>query len=108
MSALHNSPNLCRFRFLDQPSLEAAAQSLSVLQARHYPPKTIQTTIGMIKTFCLCLPASCQSRIYRDFTRTTAVDIDAWFDAAHHHGVAPSTINNLLNALHRFFAFLQE
>jgi hypothetical protein len=77
MSALHNSRNLRKLRFLDQPSLEAVAQYLRVLQARHYSPKTIQTTSGLIKTFCVCLPASCQSRIYRDFAHTTAVDIDA-------------------------------
>ena len=105
MSALHNSPDLRRLRFLDQPSLEAVAQYLSVLQTRHYAPKTIQTTIGMFKTFCMCLPASCRSRISRDVTRTTAVDIDAWLDAAHHHGLAPSTINNILNALHRMFVW---
>jgi site-specific recombinase XerD len=108
VSALHNSPDLCRLHFLEQPSLDAVAQYLRVLQARHYAPKTMQTTIGMIKTFCVCLPASCRSRIYRDFTRTTAADIDAWLDAAHHHGFAPATINNILNTLHRFFAFLQE
>jgi integrase/recombinase XerD len=62
----------------------------------------------MINTFCACLPASCRSRISRDFTRTTAVDIDAWLDAAHHRGLAPATINHILNALHRFFGFLQE
>ena len=108
MSALHNSPDLRRLSFLGRPSREAVAQYLTVLRARHYAPTTIQTTIGVIKTFCVLLPMARQPRIYRDLTHTTLDDIDAWLDAAHHHGLAPSTINNILNALHRFFAFLQE
>jgi site-specific recombinase XerD len=40
--------------------------------------------------------------------QVTSDDIDAWLDAAHHDGLAPSTIHNILNGLHRFFAFLQE
>jgi site-specific recombinase XerD len=54
------------------------------------------------------LPPAQQPRIFWDITQTTPDDIDAWLDVAHHHGLAPSTINNILNALHRFFAFLQE
>ena len=64
--------------------------------------------MGLIKTFCVLLPAARQSRVYRDFTQVTPDDIDAWLDAAHDHGLAPSTRNNILNALHRFFTFLQE
>jgi site-specific recombinase XerD len=93
---------------LGQPSREVVAYYLTMLRARHYAPKTIQATIGMLKAFCVRLPLAHQPRIFWDITQTTADDIDTWLDVAHHHGLAPSTINNILNALHRFFAFLQE
>jgi integrase/recombinase XerD len=108
MNALYNSPDLRQLPFLGQPSREVVAHYLTMLRARHYAPKTIQATIGMLKAFCVRLPPAHQPRIAWDITQTTADDIDTWLDVAHHHGLAPSTINNILNALHRFFAFLQE
>jgi site-specific recombinase XerD len=108
MNALHHSPDLRRLQFLGQPSREVVAHYLTMLKARHYAPKTIQATIGTLKAFCVRLPPAQQPRIFWDITQTTADDIDTWLDVAHHHGLAPSTIHNILNALHRFFAFLQE
>jgi site-specific recombinase XerD len=108
MNALQNSPDLRRLQFLGQPSREVVAHDLTMLKARHDAPKTIQATIGMLKAFCVRLPLAHQPWIFWDITQTTADDIDTWLDVAHHHGLAPSTINNILNALHRFFAFLQE
>ena len=84
------------------------AHYLTTLKARHYAPKTIQATIGTLKAFCVRLPPAHQPRICWDITQTTADDIDTWLDAAHHQGLAPSTINNILNVMHRFFAFLHE
>jgi site-specific recombinase XerD len=80
---------------------------LTMLKARHDAPKTIQATIGMLKAFCVRLPLAHQARIAWDITQTTANDSDTWLDVAHYDR-APSTINNLLNARHRFLAFLQE
>jgi site-specific recombinase XerC len=108
MNRLHSIPHLRRLPFLRAHNQHLVAEYLAFLTARHYSPKTIQATVGMIKTFCVLLPAARQSRVYRDFTQVTPDDIDAWLDAAHHYGLAPSTRNNILNALHRFFAFLQE
>jgi site-specific recombinase XerD len=107
MDALHHSPDLRQLAFLGQPSREVVAHYLTMLKARHYAPKTIQATIGTLKAFCARLPAAHQPRVCWDITQTTADDIDVWLDVAH-HGLAPSTINTILNALHRFFAFLQE
>src|SRR5215211_6860603 len=108
MNRLHSGLQLRRLPFLHARNQRLVAEYLRFLTARHYSPKTIQATVGMVKSFCVLLPVAHQSRVYRDFTRTTSDDIDAWLDAAHHHGLAPSTLNNILNALHRFFAFLQE
>jgi site-specific recombinase XerD len=107
MNALPNSPDLRRLQFLGQPSREAVAPYLTMLKARRYAPKTIQATIGMLKAFCVRLPPAHHARISRDITQTTPDNINAWLDVAH-YDLAPSTINNILNALHRFFAFLQE
>src|SRR5687768_11822100 len=84
---------------MTSPSVSKAAKNQDVVTC--FAPKTIQTTIGTLKTFCVLLPEACQSRIYRDVTHATPVDIDVWLDAAHRHGFAPSTLNNILNALHR-------
>jgi site-specific recombinase XerD len=108
MNRLHSIPHLHRLPFLGAPNQRLVAAYLRFLTARHDSPKTIQATVGLIKTFCVLLPAARQSRVYRDFTQVTPDDIDAWLEAAHYHGLAPSTLNNLLNALHRCFAFLQE
>jgi integrase/recombinase XerD len=108
MNRLHSIPHLRRLPFLRARNQRLVAQYLAFLTARHYSPKTIQSTVGLLKTFCVLLPAARQSRVYRDFTQVTPDDIDAWLEAAHHHGLAPSTLNNILNVLHRFFAFLQE
>jgi site-specific recombinase XerD len=108
MDARRHSPDLRRLQFLGQPSREVVAHYLTMLKARHYASKTIQATIGTLKTFCVRLPPAYQPRICWDITQTTADDIDVWLDMAHHHGLAPSTINTILNALQRFFAFLQE
>jgi site-specific recombinase XerD len=108
MNRLHSGLQLRRLPFLHARNQRLVAEYLRFLTARHSSPKTIQATVGMVKSFCVLLPVAHQSRGYRDFTRTTSDDIDAWLDAAHHHGLAPSTLNNILNALHRFFAFLQE
>jgi site-specific recombinase XerD len=108
VDALHHSPDLRQLAFLGQPSREVVAHYLTMLKARHYAPKTIQATIGTVKAFCARLPAAHQPRVLWDSTQTTADDIDVWLDVAHHHGLAPSIINNIPNALHRFFAFLQE
>jgi hypothetical protein len=61
MNALHNSPDLRRLQFLGQPSREAVAPYLTMLKARHYAPKTIQATIGMLKAFCARLPPAHQA-----------------------------------------------
>ena len=107
MDALHDSPDLRRLQFLGPPSREVVAHYLTMLKARHYAPKTLQATIGTLKAFCVRLPPAHRPRICWDLTHTTADDIDTWLDAAHHHGLAPSTINTILHALHRFVAFLQ-
>jgi site-specific recombinase XerD len=108
MDARRHSPDLRRLQFLGQPSREVVAHYLTMLKARHYASKTIQATSGTLKTFCVRLPPAYQPRICWDITQTTADDIAVWLDMAHHHGLAPSTINTILNALQRFFAFLQE
>jgi site-specific recombinase XerD len=108
MDARHHSPDLRQPAFLGQPSRQVVAHDLTMLKARHYAPKTIQATIGTLKAFCARLPPAHQSRVCWDITQTTADDIDRWLDVAHHHGLAPATINTILNVLHRFFAFLQE
>jgi integrase len=108
MDALHHSPALRRRQFVGQPSREVVAHDLTMLKARHYAPQTIQATIGTLKAFCVRLPPAHQPRICWDITPTTADEIDTWLDMAHHRGLAPSTIHNILNTLHRFFAFLQE
>jgi site-specific recombinase XerD len=108
LNRLHSIPRLRRLPFLRARHQRLAAEYLAFLTARHDSPKTLQATVGMIKTFCVLLPAARQSRVYRDFTQVTPDDIDAWLEAAHHDGLAPSTLNNVLNGLHRFFTFLQE
>lgn len=55
----------------------------------------------------MLVPAHQQPRLYQDLAHTTADDIDAWLQAAHRKGLAPSTINHLLSVLHRFFTLLQ-
>jgi site-specific recombinase XerD len=108
MNRLHSAPHLRRLPFLRARHQRLVAKYLAFLTVRHYAPKTTQNTVGLLKTFCVLPPAARQSRVYRDFTQVTPDDIDAWLEAAHHHGLAPSTLNNILNALHRFCAFLQE
>jgi site-specific recombinase XerD len=108
MNRLQNIPHLRRLPFLRRLNRRLVIEYLRFLNARQYSPKTLQATVGMLTTFCMLLPTAQQARICRDFTCTTPDDIDAWLDAAHHKGLAPSTLNNILNALHRFFVFLQE
>jgi site-specific recombinase XerD len=108
MDALHHSPDLRQRAFLGQPSREVVAHDLTMLQARHDAPKTIPATIGTLKAFCARRPPAHQLRVCGDITQTTADDLDRWRDVAHHHGLAPSTINTILNARHRVFAFWQE
>jgi integrase/recombinase XerD len=108
MKRLQAIPQLRRLLFLGAHSQQLVAEYLAFLTARHYSPKTMQATVGVIKTFCVLLPAARQAQVYQDLTQVIPDDIDAWLDAAHHQGLAPSTLNNILNALHRFFAFLHE
>jgi len=108
MNRLHGVPQLRQLPFLGPQSQQLMAAYLASLSARHYSPKILQATVGIIKSFCVRLPVACQARLYPDLTQATPEDIDAWLDAAHHDSLAPSTLNNILNGLHRFFAFLQE
>jgi site-specific recombinase XerD len=108
MNRLYGVPQLRRLPFLGPKSQQLMAAYLASLSARHYSFKILQATVGIIKSFCVRLPVACQARLYPDLTQATTEDIDAWLDAAHYDSLAPSTLNNILNGLHRFFAFLQE
>lgn len=108
MDALQHFPYVRRLPFLGPQSHAELTQYLAWLEARQHSPKTLQTSVGALKTFCVLLPRTRQPLIYEDFVHTTSEDVDAWLQAAHHKGLAPSTINNIVGALHRFFAFLRE
>jgi site-specific recombinase XerD len=108
MDILHKAPDLRRLSFLSPHSKRLVTEYLTFLTARHYAPATIQTTIDTIKSFCMLIPAARQPVLSQDLTCTTPEDGDAWLQAAHGKGLAPSTINNIVGALHRFFAFLHE
>jgi integrase/recombinase XerD len=107
MQRLHTLPHLQRLEFLSPQNQARVAAYLRHLQARQYAPATLRTTCDAIKSFCMLIPAIQQPRLSQDLAYTTANDIDAWLQAAHRKGLAPSTINHLLSVLHRFFTFLQ-
>jgi integrase/recombinase XerD len=108
MERRQNVPDLRRLPFLGPHSQQLVTAYLAFLTARHYARSTIQTTIDTLKSFCVLVPATRRPCLLQDLTRTTPEDVDAWLQAAHHKGLAPSTINNIVGALHRFFAFLCE
>jgi site-specific recombinase XerD len=108
MDRLHHLPQLRRLYGLSQHNQELVTAYLKHLQARHYAPTTLQTTIDGLNSFCRLVPAGRQPHLSQDLASTTADDIEAWLYAAHQAGRAPSTINTLLKCLHRFFAFLQD
>jgi site-specific recombinase XerD len=108
MGTLHKAPEFRRLPVLGPYSQRLVTEYLAFLTARHYAPATIQTTIDTIKSFCILVPAARHPALSQDLTRTTPEDVDAWLQAAYAKGLAPSTINNIVGALHRFFAFLHE
>jgi integrase/recombinase XerD len=108
MDRLHHLPRLRRWHFGGQHNQELVTAYLKHLQARQYAPTTLQITIDALNSFCRLVPAPRQSQLCQDLASTTADDVEAWLDAAHQAGRAPSTINTILKCLHRFFAFLQD
>jgi site-specific recombinase XerD len=106
MDRLHNLPQLRRLQFLGQHNQEIVTAYLKHLQARQYAPTTLQATIDALNSFCRLVPAPRQPQLYQDLASTTADDVEAWLQAAHQAGRAPSTIHTMLKCLHRFFAFL--
>ena len=60
-----------------------------------------------MKSVWVLVPAIQQPRLSQALAPSTADDLEAWLQAAHHKGLAPSTINHLLSVLHRFCTVLQ-
>ncbi|MBI3328010.1 MAG: tyrosine-type recombinase/integrase [Nitrospinae bacterium] len=108
MDRLHPLPQLRRLHVFGQHNQELVTAYLKHLQTRQYAPTTLQTTIDALNSFCRRVPLSRQPRLSQTLASTTAEDIEAWLQAAHHAGLAPSTIHTILKCLHRFFAFLQD
>jgi hypothetical protein len=60
MNCLQSIPHLRRLPCLRSHSQRLVVEYLRFLSARHYSPKTIQATVGMLKTFCMLLPTAHQ------------------------------------------------
>lgn len=108
MSGLPHRLYWRRLECLSPRSRQLVAEYLGFLAARHYAPSTMQATLDALNSFYWRLPAPLQRRLSHDLTQLSPEDVDGWLHAAHHQGLAPSTINTILSALHRLFAFLQE
>jgi site-specific recombinase XerD len=108
MDRLHTLPQLRRLHVLGQHNQELVTAYLKHLQVRQYAPATLQTTIDALNSFCRRVPLPRQPRLSQTLASTTADDIEAWLQAAHDAGLAPSTLQTILKCLYRFFAFLQD
>ncbi len=108
MSDLHRLPLGHLLDFLSPTNQDHVAAYLTLLQARQYAPKSLESIITALKSFCLLLPDARRQRIIADVAQTTPDDVDAWLDAAAAHGLAPATRATRLRVLGGFFAFLGE
>ncbi len=84
----------------------AVAAYLTLLQARHYAPGTLDDLISSLKSFCRLLPEPRRGVIRHDFIQTTPDDVDDWLQAAYAKGLAPSTMQSTLRSVRGFFPFL--
>ncbi len=108
MSTQQPPLSLHRLTFVSTHNQDLVADYLTHLRTRHYSPKTLQTTLGALVSFYRLLPSARRSRLWQDVTLVTPADVDAWLQAAHRTGLAPSTIHTTLNVMRRFCTFLQE
>jgi integrase/recombinase XerC len=108
MSTQQPPLSLHRLTFVSTHNQDLVADYLTHLRTRHYSPKTLQTTLGALVSFYRLLPSARRPRLWQDVTLVTPADVDAWLQAAHRTGLAPSTIHTTLNVMRRFCTFLQE
>jgi site-specific recombinase XerC len=67
----------------------------------------MQATLEVLHSVDWHITAPRPRRLSHDLTHLSPEDVDGWLHTAHHQGVALSTINTSLRALHRLCAFLQ-
>jgi integrase/recombinase XerD len=108
MSTQQPPLSLHRLTFVSTLNQDLVADYLIHLRTRHSSPKTLQTTLSALVTFYRLLPPARRPRLWQDVTRLTPADVDAWLQAAHRTGLAPSTLHTTLNVVRRFCTFLQE
>ena len=106
MPDLHDFPRGHLLADLGSDNQAAVAAYLTLLQARHYAPETLDDFISSLRAFCRLLPEPRQGVIRRDFIQTTPDDVDDWLQAAFAKGLAPSTIQGTLRSVSGFFTFL--
>ena len=106
MGDLHDLPFGSRLLFLSPASQKYVAAYLSLQQARLSSQGSLEIMVTTIRSFCLLLPDEARERLSQDLTRVTPDDIDAWLDAAETKGYAPSTRDNRVKEVKRFYAFL--
>ena len=107
MVDLQQFPYGHRLHFMSPANQALVAHYLTLLQARHYAPLTLEHAIDALKSLCHRLRPERSHAIAQDLTLITADDIDTWLQVAHEE-LAPSTIQGTLSKLQAFFAFLHD
>lgn len=108
MDCLLPSRLIQRLTFLEETSKKQFIAYLSLLQARHYAPATLDTILVAVRSLVLSLPDHRKTAIADNLTQTTSSDIDGFIATASSHGLAAVTINGYLSALKELFDFLRE
>jgi integrase/recombinase XerD len=106
--ALQEFPQLSQLHFFSAQTQGVIAAYLAYLRARHYGAAMQEGTIRALKSFAVLLPEARQATLSHDLTQTTAMDVDAWIEAAFRQPLAPSTVATRLRLLQGFFAFLHD
>ncbi len=106
--ALQEFPQLSRLPFFSPQNQGVLADYLAYLRARHYAPAMQEGTIRALKSFAVLMPEARRATLSHDLLQTTALDVDAWIEAAFRHTLAPSTVATRLRVLQGFFAFLRD
>src|SRR5712691_11266212 len=106
--ALQEFPQRSPLHFFSAQTQGVIADYLAYLRARHYAPAMQEGTIRALKSFAVLMPEARRATLSHDLLQTTALDVDAWIEAAFRHTLAPSTVATRLRVLQGFFAFLRD
>ena len=97
--ALQEFPQLSLLHFLSPQNQDLVKDYLVYIRARRYGPAMQEGTIRALKNFIVLMPEARQATLSHDLTQTTAMDVDAWIEAAFRHPLAPSTVATRLRVL---------